>query len=263
MSGRRLAVSVYGCAMLLLAAAGAIAAPAPELRIAVAASFAPVAERLCKDYFAARPGRCTVSSGASGLLATQVAQGAPFEVFLSADSERPARLVADGLADPGSRFTYAIGRLVLWIPAGTTARTIDAALGDRAVRTLAIANPDAAPYGAAAIEVLRRLGWPRDGRPVLVQGTNVAQAFQFVESGAADAGFVATAQVLARRQSAPVATPGDAIDVPAAMHAPIEQQAVLLARAAGDPDARGFLDYLRSEPARTVISAAGYDLPSR
>lgn len=257
-------VSAVGAWLLLVGVPGgatAVRAEAPELRVAVAANFAPVLQQICDAYHATRPGRCVVSSGASGLLATQVTQGAPFDLYLSADRERPERLEAGGYAVPGSRRTYAIGRLVLWAPGLDGAATLERVLGDPAVRTLAIANPEAAPYGAAAVAVLQRLGYPKVGRPRVVQGTNVAQAFQFVESRAADAGFVARSQLaeLSRGGAIPVA--GSAIDVPPSMHAPIEQQAVLLVRAAANPDARAFLDYLASAGTRRLIEAAGYAVP--
>lgn len=237
------------------------AADGPELRIAVAANFAPVLERLCDGFHASRPVRCLISSGASGLLATQATQGAPFDVFLSADRERPERLAAQGYAVPDSRCTYAIGRLVLWAPGLTGATTLERVLADPSIRTLSIANPDAAPYGAAALEVLRALGYPKDGRPKIVQGTNVAQAFQFVESRAADAGFVARSQVQDYAGANGAVVAGSVVEVPSALHAAIEQQAVLLTRAASNPDARAFMDYLRSDDARRVIESAGYTLP--
>ena len=250
--------------MLVLSLTGrAIAAESagPELRIAVAANFTPVLQRLCAAYYSTRPGRCVISSGASGLLATQVTQGAPFDLFLSADRARPVRLVASGHAVAGTLRTYAIGRLALWAPGLAGDSTLERTLVDPSLRTLSIANPDAAPYGAAALEVLGALGLPRDGQPRVVQGANVAQAFQFVESRAADAGFVARAQLVeyAATRAAPV--PGRVVEVPSGLHAPIEQQAVLLARAADDRDARAFLDYLGSAEARRVIEAAGYALP--
>ena len=232
-----------------------------ELRIAVAANFAPVLQRLCDAYHSTRPGRCLVSSGASGLLATQATQGAPFDLFLSADRARPERLVTSGHAVAGTLRTYAIGRLVLWAPGLAGDETLERTLGDPAVRTLAIANPDAAPYGAAALAVLDALGLPRGGRPRVVQGANVAQAFQFVESRAADAGFVARAQLVEYSATRGAQPPGRVVEVPAALHAPIEQQAVLLTRAADDPDARAFLEYLGSAEARRIIEAAGYALP--
>ena len=263
----RLAVAKASTLLLLVLAfanrAIAVDATGPELRIAVAANFTPVLQRLCDDYHATRPGRCVVSSGASGLLATQVMQGAPFDLFLSADRARPERLVSTGHAVPRTLRTYAIGRLALWAPGLAGVGTLERTLADPSISTLAIANPDAAPYGAAALEVLGALGLPRDGRPRVVQGTNVAQAFQFVESRAADAGFVAQAQLVEYAASRGAPPAGRVVEVPATLHAPIEQQAVLLTGAADDPDARAFLDYLGSAEARRVIEAAGYLLPPR
>ena len=232
-----------------------------DLRIAVAANFTPVLQRLCDAYHATRPGRCVVSSGASGLLATQAAQGAPFDLFFSADRARPEQLVASGHAVAGTRRTYAIGRLALWAPGLAGGGTLERTLADPSLGTLSIANPDAAPYGAAALAVLDALGYPQGGRPRVVQGANVAQAFQFVESRAADAGLVARAQLVEYAVTRGAPPPGRVVEVPPALHAPIEQQVVLLTRAADARDARAFLDYLGSAEARRIIEAAGYALP--
>jgi molybdate transport system substrate-binding protein len=232
------------------------------VRVAVASSFYRTADRLCLAFFASRPGRCVLTPGASGLLASQVAQGAPFDVFFSADRARAQWLEAEGLAVPGTRFTYAIGRLVLWTPSGggSDLRKI---LTGGAVRTLAIANPGTAPHGVAAVETLRALGVDPAGRQRIVQGENAAQAFQFVASGAADAGFVALSQVLEYEASSGTSIARDVVAVDPALHAPIEQQAVLLAVAAANRDARDLLEFLRSDEAGRIIRAAGYTVPPR
>jgi molybdate transport system substrate-binding protein len=256
-------VAILAGAILLVALQGrATAAGDPVVRVAVAASFSQTAERLCRSYFAGRSGRCVLTPGSSGLLASQVAQGAPFDLFLSADRRRAERLEVEGLAVPGSRFTYAIGQLVLWAPAlgGEDLETI---LRGDSLATLAIANPASAPYGAAALETLRSLGIDPAGRIRIVQGTDATQAFQFVASGAADAGFVARSQVLEYQASSGASIAHAVVAVDPALHAPIEQQAVLLARAAANADARGLLEFLRSDAAGRIILAAGYALPPR
>lgn len=236
--------------------------PAPAVRVAVAANFKQTCEDLCRAYFASRPGRCVVTSGASGLLAAKVAQGAPFDVFLSADAARAEKLESDGRAAPGSRFTYAIGRLAFWRPGRPVGKDLRAAVADPSVRTLAIANPGAAPYGKAALETLRSLGIATEGRYTMVQGESVAQAFQFVASGAADAGFVAWSQVLEYRTASGRSIETEVLEVNRDLHQPIEQQAVLLATARDDADARGLLEFMRTPTARRIIEAAGYAVPN-
>jgi molybdate transport system substrate-binding protein len=248
----------------MLATGSAFAAVSGEplvVRVAVAANFAPTAGRLCDAYFAARPGRCVLTPGASGVLAAQAAQGAPFDVLLSADRRRAERLVDDGVAVRGSRFTYAIGRLVAWAPGWHGAPDLGALLASGAVRTIAIANPDSAPYGTAALETLRAFATAPGDRWRIVQGTNVAQAFQFVASGAVDVGFVAWSQVLEYRTAARRDVTQQVVPVSAALHAPIEQQAVLLAGA--NAGARDWLEFLRTPAGRRIIEHDGYALPPR
>jgi molybdate transport system substrate-binding protein len=256
------------CAALVLLgvahgrAAWAAASPG-DLRVAVASSFSQTAERLCRAFFTGRPGRCVLTPGASGLLASQVAQGAPFDVFLSADRKRAERLEVEGLAVAGSRFTYATGRLVLWAPAHASVEDLKTILSSVSVRVVAIANPASAPYGAAALETLHTLGIDAAGQSRIVQGANAAQAFQFVERGAADAGFVAMSQVLEYEASSGTSIAHEIVAVDPALHAPIEQQAVLLVGAASNATARDLLEFLRSDTAGRIIAAAGYDVPPR
>ena len=191
-----------------------------------------------------------------------MAQGAPFDVFLSADRRRAERLEAEGVTAPGTRFTYAIGRLVLWDPGRRGDEDLKTILSGGSVRTLAIANPDSAPYGAAALETLRTLGLDPVGRLRIVRGENAAQAFQFVATGAADAGFVAKSQVLEYEASSGTSLSHETVAVDPALHAPIEQQAVLMKSAAANVDARGLLEFLRSDAAGRIIEAAGYAVPS-
>lgn len=263
---RRPAMLAATCvAALVLLAAGAraenAAADAGVLRVAVASSFAQTAARLCRAYFAGRDGRCVLTPGASGLLASQVAQGAPFDVLLSADGRRAERLEAEGLAVPGSRFTYAIGRLVLWAPGQAAGESLHSILAGGEVRTLAIANPGSAPYGEAALQTLRALGIEPAGRLRIVMGENVAQAFQFVASGAADAGFVALSLVIDHEAASGTSIAHETYSVDPALHAPIVQQALEVRHPVPNPLARDWLEFLRSEAAGRIIVAAGYALP--
>lgn len=239
------------------------AAESHELRVAVASSFSQTATRLCRAFFASRPGRCLLTQGSSGLLASQIAQDAPFDVFLSADRIRAQRLEVEGLAVADARFTYAIGRLVLWAPVRRGNEDLKSILSGGSIRTLAIAKPAAAPYGAAALETLRALGIDADGGFRIVQGENAAQAFQFVASGAADAGFVALSQVLEYQSSSGSSIAHQVVEVDPSLHAPIEQQVVLLKQAASNADARALLEFLRSDAAGRIIRAAGYVVPPR
>jgi molybdate transport system substrate-binding protein len=246
--------SLLAAAPVLLAVGSP--AQAGEVHVAVATNFAPTCEAIGKDFTAASGHRVLISSGSSGKLAAQIETGAPFELFLSADAERPRHLEAQGLAVAGSRFPYAVGRLVLWSAKPDFVDPAGAVLAGDSFRHLAIANPELAPYGAAAREVLTRLGHWQRLEPRLVRGEDIGQTFQFVATGNAELGFVALAQLVGRDD-------GSRWPVPAELHAPIEQQAVLLATGAGDEAARAFLAFLRGEAARARIEQAGYGLPAR
>ena len=238
-------------ALGLMAGASARAA---EATVAVAANFAAAMDRLAPAFEQASGHRLTVVLGSSGKLAAQVQQGAPFDVFLSADVERPAALQAAGFAVPDSRFTYALGRLVLWSADPQAFSNGPAYLAAGRFRHLAIANPTLAPYGTAAQQALQALGVWAALQDRIVRAENIGQTYAMVAGGATQAGFVALAQLTD-------ATPGSRWPVPQELHAPIRQDALLLLRGRDNPAARAFLDYLGSPPARAVITALGYDLP--
>lgn len=227
---------------------------AAEVKVAVAANFTEPA-RLIAARFKARTGHeAMLSMGSTGQLYAQIANGAPFEILLSADRERPERVEADGLGVAGSRFTYAIGRLVLY---SKTAGLVDAkgqVLKSGRFERIAIADPKTAPYGVAAVETIRKLGVETSLRSKLVQGASIAQAYQFVDSGAAELGFVALSQVIAVKG-------GSRWLVPAADHTPIDQQAVLLKTGASNPAAKAFLAFLKGPEARAIIRRSGYETP--
>lgn len=240
--------------IVLLALLAPGAACAGEVKVAVAANFTAPAREIAARFKARTGHTAVLSFGASGQIYAQVVNGAPFEVFLSADRERPERLEAEGLAAPGTRFTYAVGRLVLYSRTPGLVDGRGAVLGGAGWRKLAIADPKTAPYGEAALEVLRARGLLSAVEPRLVQGGSITQTFQFVGSGAAELGFVAASQVTSVRG-------GSRWLVPAQLHAPIVQQAVLLRAGAGDPAARAFLDFLKGREARAIIRRAGYEAP--
>ena len=233
---------------LLLGVSFVPAAHAETASVAVAANFTKVAEQLA-DAFKAKTGdEVTLSFGASGALYTQISQGAPFDAFLSADDIRPAKAVADGFGVDGTVFTYAVGSLALY------STSIDLADGAAVLRAdtfakIAIADPQTAPYGQAAIESLTKLGLIDAVTPKFVTGQNITQTLQFVDSGNAELGFVAASQVIDKDH---------VWIVPAELHEPIEQDGVLLKLGAQNKAATGFLDFLKSDDAVAVIEAAGY-----
>jgi molybdate transport system substrate-binding protein len=231
-----------------------VAAQAGEVHVAVAANFAAPMARIAESFTAATGHVVKLSSGATGKFHSQIVAGAPFELLLAADDATPRRLVDEGHALGSSRFTYATGRLVLWSATPGFVDVQGAVLASGRFAHLAIANPKVAPYGRAAMEVLGARGLADALAPKLVTGESVAQAFQFVATGNAELGFVALSQV----QVPGKASTGSAWVVPAAMHAPILQDAVLLKRGESNPAAVALLAYLKSAPARELIGAFGY-----
>lgn len=242
---------IAACCLALLLA---FTARASEVQVAAAANLAPAIERIAAAFARDTGHEAKVSLGATGQFYAQVRHGAPFEVLLAADEETPRRLESEGLAQRGTRFTYAIGRLVLW---SATPGVVDAA-GDVLRRPpsgkLAIANPRGAPYGAAAVEVLGKLDVFPAWQPHFVLGESIAQAYQFTATGNARLGFVALSQVADGGRIAR----GSGWIVPATLHAPIRQDAVLLNRGAGKAAATAFLLYLRGDAARVILRDAGY-----
>ncbi len=222
--------------------------------MAVAANAAEAVETLAAEFEQESGHRVTVTVGSTGKLYAQILHGAPFDLFLAADQERPRLLVEQGLAASNSRTTYAVGRLVLWRPAPDAFTDAASVLQESAFRWLAIANPDLAPYGAAARDTLRELGLWQGLRSKIVVGENVGQAFAMVASGNAELGFVALSSVLSARNL----QPGSHWEVPQHVHAPIRQDAVLLNRAEDNPVARDFLRFLGSPRAREAIASSGY-----
>ena len=230
-------------------------AQAADLYVAAAGNFTATLQRLVPLYEQQTGHDVKISYGSTGKLYAQILQGAPFDVFLSADQERPQRLVAEGHALADSLYTYAIGRLVLWSPQPERVDTQGNVLSRGGFRYLAIANPKTAPYGQAAWQVLQRLGLLETLRPRLVQGDNIAQTHQFVVSGNAELGFIAAAQWESMEGKR-----GSHWRVPETLHSPIRQAAVPLIRARNPEAARAFMHFLQSPNARALIAASGYDL---
>jgi molybdate transport system substrate-binding protein len=230
-------------------------ARAGEVTVAVAANFAAPLTRIAEGFGAATGHVLKSSAGATGKFYTQIARGgAPFEVLLAADDETPKRLIDEGHAVAGSAFTFAIGQLVLWSAKPGVVDERGAVLASGRFDKLAIANPKLAPYGLAAMQVLEVRGLTAALAPKLVTADSIAQAYQFVLTGNADIGFVALSQVAVPGK----APAGSMWRVPASLHAPIRQDAVLLRAGRDNPAAAALMAYLKSAPARDVIASYGY-----
>lgn len=230
--------------------AAACESPTSVATVAVAANFREAAEEIGTAFGAATGHGVRFSFGSTGQLFVQIAQGAPFDAFLAADRARAAKAVREGYAVAGSRFTYATGRIVLY-SVGDSLVTGPETLTHGAFNRLAIAEPASAPYGAAAVETLRALDVLDEVEDRIVRGMNVAQAHQFVRSGNADLGFVALSLAAAHAN-------GSRWLVPANLHSPIEQDAVLLKRGEGNPAARAFLDFLKHPDTEAILRKHSY-----
>jgi molybdate transport system substrate-binding protein len=239
--------------------AGLMAASAhsAEVSVAVAANFTAPMQKIATVFERDTGHKATLAFGSTGKFYAQIRNGAPFHVLLSADDETPARLEREGLAVAASRFTYAIGRLVLWSRQPGLVDDKGQVLNTGKFERIALADPKLAPYGAAAVEVLKGLGLSPVLASKLVQGENIAQTYQFVASGNAELGFVALAQVYADGKL----TQGSAWLIPSSLHAPIRQDAALLSPGKDNAAAAALLAYLRSDKARAIIRSFGYDLP--
>jgi molybdate transport system substrate-binding protein len=246
-----MAARIRFCAALLVACAAA--AHADTATIAVAANFSGPAEALQRIFEQQTAHRLALTSGSTGQLYAQIANGAPFDALLSADAEHVDRLVSAGLADETLRFTYAVGKLALWTRAAEKFAPLDLkSLARDDYRWLAIANPEVAPYGRAAEQTLRRLGLWDSMQSRIVRGENIAQTFALAETRNADLALVALSQVISYKGEAA------SFEIPPDLYAPIRQDAVLLKRASGNAAARGFLIFLRGADARRVIDGFGY-----
>ena len=233
-----------------------VSAHAAEVSVAVAANFTAPMNAIAAEFAKDTGHQAKPSYGSTGKFYAQIRNGAPFEILLSADDETPAKLAQEGLADPASRFTYAIGTLVLWSAKPGVVDAKAEVLKRGQFNKLALANPKLAPYGKAAIEVLTGIGLLDTLAPKFVQGENIAQTWQFASTGNAELGFVALSQVMKDGRIGS----GSGWIVPAKLHTPIRQDAVILAAGKGNPAAEALMKYLKSDKAKTIIKAYGYDL---
>ena len=231
---------------------------ADEIKVAVASNFYPAMKEVVlqyelKKYQSSENHKIILISGSSGKHYAQILNGAPFDIFFSADKARPILLEKKGISETGSRFTYALGKLVLWSSLDGFVEK-DERLYNNDLRFLAIANPKIAPYGLAAREVLISMNLWEDLQSKLVRGENIAQTFQFVNSGNAKLGFISYSQLM--NPSYPVV--GSFWEVPQTLYTPIEQQVVLLKKSSL---AKDFLSFIESDESLNIISKYGYDLP--
>lgn len=240
----------------LLAAFAIAGAHADEVQVAVAANFTAPIQALAADFEKDTGHKLVTSFGATGQFYTQIKNGAPFEVFLSADDTTPAKLETEGDTVKGSRFTYAVGTLALWSAKEGYVDAQGKVLADNQYQHLSIANPKTAPYGLAATQVLAKEGLTDKVKDKLVEGQNITQAFQFVSTGNAELGFVALSQIYKDGK----VTSGSAWIVPSSLHDPIKQDAVILNKGKDNPAAKALVDYLKGPKAAAVIKSYGYEI---
>lgn len=233
-----------------------ISASAADLHLAVAANFTAPMEQLKPLFEKASGHKLIISYGTVGKFYAQIKNGAPFELLISADDETPIRLEKDGLALPETRFTYAIGKLMLW---STKPGLVDAkgeVLKQAEFKRLAIASPKLAVYGAAGVEVMKKLGVYEQLQSKLVFGENISQTYQFVATANADLGFVALSQIYKNGSYAA----GSHWQVPANLYPQIRQDAVLLTRGKDNPAGRALLTFLKTQETKKIIRSYGYDI---
>lgn len=241
--------------MSVLVSIAATPAFAEQMLVAVAANFIPPFREIAVEFEKSTGHQLQVSGGSSGNFYTQIKNGAPFDVFFSADNERPKKLEDEGLGVKDSRFTYAIGRLVLW------SSNADLVKGEETLRSknfkrLAIANPKTAPYGVAAMQTMQKLGLWESLQPHIVMGESIGQTIGFIESGNAHLGFVALSQIMDPK----IKGKGSRWDVPTHLHEPIQQDVILLTKGKDNPAAKSLLDFMGGPQAKAIIERYGYEL---
>lgn len=241
-------------ASLIAAALWAGAAHADTISVAVASNFTAPMQKIAAEFAKDTGHKAVLSFGATGKFYAQINHGAPFGVLLAADDTTPAKIASEGKGVAASRFTYAVGKLVLWSKQDGYVDAQGNVLNTGKFQHLAIANPKLAPYGMAAQQTLTQLGLLEQIKPKLVQGENIGQTYQFAATGNAELGFVALSQVM---EDGKIKS-GSAWMVPAAMHDPIRQDAIILNNAKDNAAAKALMDYLQGDKARAIISAYGY-----
>ena len=241
-------------ASLIAAALWAGAAHADTISVAVASNFTAPMQKIAAEFAKDMGHKAVLSFGATGKFYAQINHGAPFGVLLAADDTTPAKIASEDKGVAASRFTYAVGQLVLWSKQDGYVDAQGAVLKTGKFQHVAIANPKLAPYGMAAEQTLSKLGLLEQIKPKLVQGENIGQTYQFAATGNAELGFVALSQVM---EDGKIKS-GSAWLVPAAMHEPIRQDAIILNNAKDNAAAKALMDYLQGDKARAIITAYGY-----
>lgn len=240
---------------LVLVVLAVTPALAEQALVAVAANFIGPFREVAMEFEKTTGHTVQIASGSSGNFYSQIKNGAPFDVFFSADSERPKLLEEEGLGVKGNRFTYAIGRLVLWSPDPSLVKGEDT-LRSASFKRLAIANPKTAPYGVAAMQAMQKLGVWESVQPRIVMGESLGQTMGFIESGNSELGFLALSQVLDPK----VKGNGSRWDVPNDLHEPIQQDVVLLTKGKDNPAAKALMEYMGGPQAKAIIERYGYEL---
>ena len=252
---------LFGWVIISSGAVACATAKAEEVTVAVAANFTAPMQKIAQTFEQDTGHKALLAFGATGKFYAQIKNGAPFAVLLSADDETPARLEKEGVAIAGTRFTYAIGRLALWsknplLVDDKGQVLLSNATDKNSFKKIAIADPKLAPYGAAAMEVLDRMGALAKVRSKLVQGDSIGQAFQFVMTENAELGFVALSQISIDGRI----TQGSAWVVPQNLFTPLKQDAVLLPLGKNSAAALALMKYMRTDRAQAIIRAYGYTL---
>jgi molybdate transport system substrate-binding protein len=245
---------------LLMALLTARAVRAQEIRVAAAADLKFAMQDVAAQFEKQSGTKVEVTYGSSGNFFSQLQNGAPFDLFFSADADYPRKLEAAGFAEPGTLYKYAVGRIAIWTPADAkvdVARLGWKTLLDPSVQKISIANPEHAPYGRAALAALQKAGIYEQVKTKLVYGENISQAAQFVQSGNAQAGIVAMSLAVS-----PGMKEGKRWEIPADMHPSIEQTAILLKTAKNKDSARVFLEFVKSEAGRAMLSKYGFTIPA-
>jgi len=251
-------IAIFLVAIFL--AKGEARAQAAEIRVAAAADLQFAMLDIAAQFEKQTGTKVDVTYGSSGNFFSQLQNGAPFDLFFSADIDYPRKLESTGIAEPGTLYEYAIGRIAIWSPADAgvdVARLGWQALLDPSVKKIAIANPEHAPYGRAAVAALKKVGVYEQVKPKLVYGENISQAAQFVQSGNAQAGIVAMSLVVS-----PGLKDGKRWEIPADMHPTIEQAAIVLKSAKNKESAKAFLEFVKSEAGRATLSKYGFAVPA-
>ena len=246
----RYLINLFVCCVCLMSAN----AQAAEIKVAVASNFANVLKEIAVEFQKDTGHQLAITPGATGKFYAQISNGAPFDVFLSADDETPRKLAQEGKANASSQFTYAIGRLALWSPNPEMVDKNADILKTDKFKFIAIANAKVAPYGQAAVQTMQKLGVLAKIEPRVVQGESIAQTYQFVSTGNTQLGFVALSQIF---EHGKIKT-GSAWIVPEEMHEQLKQDAVILQACKQTSVCQDLMDYLKSDKAKKMMASYGY-----